>query len=209
MRLIRFLCSVSLLGALCACGSISTKLSSESSGHSVLPANEVASLQIVFTVDKSGANTISAKSIMVPVTANSVEIAADVPKFVTFNVTSDLKFNFNRFELIEADGALQMSIVYNDLTSDILKAVHLRASLMNQSGFTGQDVSSVVPVEIQINEEPYQRLSVSGHSIKSWSAPFDRAIEEEVRIRLRADFSSATDQQYKGIIKLELVRETL
>jgi len=202
------------LFALAGCGQLN-KLDPNPGDTDLSPLNSAKHVNIIATSKikitlgdkKSG---VSAQSIETSLIASqSVEIEADVPSFMTFEANSSIFFNVTQLGLINADGTITLNVVYNDLISQDLQGVRVRAYMVEANGLHGQQVSgNIIPLDIQVvNGIPYQPLTTSSANMKVWNAPFMQAINEQVVLKLRGNFTYALKQQYKGTIMLEFVRD--
>ncbi|HAR62822.1 MAG: hypothetical protein DKM50_06910 [Candidatus Margulisiibacteriota bacterium] len=202
------------LFALAGCGQLN-KLDPNPGDTDLSPLNSAKHVNIIATSKikitlgdkKSG---VSAQSIETSLIASqSVEIEADVPSFMTFQANSSIFFNVTQLGLINADGTITLNVVYNDLISQDLQGVRVRAYMVESNGLHGQQVSgNIIPLDIQVvNGIPYQPLTTSSANMKVWNAPFMQAINEQVVLKLRGNFTYALKQQYKGTIMLEFVRD--
>jgi len=202
------------LFALAGCGQLN-KLDPNPGDTDLSPLNSAKHVNIIATSKikitlgdkKSG---VSAQSIETSLIASqSVEIEADVPSFMTFQANSSIFFNVTQLGLINADGTITLNVVYNDLISQDLQGVRVRAYMVEANGLHGQQVSgNIIPLDIQVvNGIPYQPLTTSSANMKVWNAPFMQAINEQVVLKLRGNFTYALKQQYKGTIMLEFVRD--
>lgn len=141
-------------------------------------------------------------------TGQSIPIEADVPDYMTFGVNSDLHFTVQAPAVVEADGSINVNLIYNDLLGSDLQRVKVYACLDNE-GLTGQtDGSKLIPMEIEVlNQTGYQRLSVGNVELKSWTPPFSNILNETLQLKLRGDFTNAFMQRYSGTITLQFYKD--
>lgn len=206
------LCIIALSLGLTACGQVSKSLISQAPDNApaqsaALKQTVVASALINLSLGQAQASGFQTQSVAQSFSQQDVQVVADVLKLLNFESVSSINFNVNQMAVIEADGGIALTVVYNDLAAVVLQGIELRASVVDQNGLKGQVVtSSLIPVDIKVNANAYTPIGVTPVVLKSWSAPFFEPLVEQVTLKLRGDFTKALKQQYTGSIKLELVR---
>ncbi|HAR62568.1 MAG: hypothetical protein DKM50_13295 [Candidatus Margulisiibacteriota bacterium] len=190
--------AMSLIG----CGKITRSETEVQSLMGQTTAHEIASNIIMISIGKPGMLN----------TNQSVTIEPSVPGSMTFSAVSNIQFNVTSHGKIEAEGYITLNIAYADLDDPDLLRVRAKAKMLAGDGLIGQqNADSVIPLELEsVAEYPYQELQhASCITLKSWNAPFKNSISQVITIKVKGDFTNATEQQYKGAIKLLFVRDQL
>jgi hypothetical protein len=146
------------------------------------------------------------------IATQSVEIEANVQGFMTFDVNSTISFDVDQLAWIEANGYIQINVTYNKLMEDTLQNCRVRAYMVGADGLVGQiNASNIIPLEVEVTappmHTPYSPLTTTTKNIKQWDKPFNEAINEVILLKLKGDFRRALNQQFKGTIMLEFVRD--
>lgn len=209
--------ALALVVVLFGCGQVTKQTQAQRPTHSQTPGSPaVATTEVVIARSNmilnigAGVNTLSVANNL---TSSSVQIVNDVnlvvPPMTTFAVNNNLSFNVNKLALIEADGALNISLFYNQLTETNISRVYVRARFIDSSGLCGKTATqSLIPVDIKVTGGNYSPLNTTNLVLNEWTKPFSAAISSNIELKLRGNFAGALAQQYKGTIVLELVKET-
>jgi hypothetical protein len=128
----------------------------------------------------------------------------NVPVFTSFNVSSNVKFNVQTLSLVDAQGAINIDVYYNNVAELNLNKVYVKVSMPN--GFKGTVVTNnAVPLEVKVGTTYYQLSSPV--VVAEWNKPFTDVLKQNIVVTLRGDFTSSIAQTYSGNILFELVKD--
>jgi len=140
-----------------------------------------------------------AEAIISVVATSNSNITVDVPVIGNVNSISNAQFNVIGQGVIEADGAITINIIYNDLVGAN------QVSLMAYSDdMVGQTLPIKIPLSMKIVGQTYKVLTATGVSMKDWVAPYSQAVSDTIVLKISADFSKMIKQQYKCVIAINL-----
>ncbi|HCY35677.1 MAG: hypothetical protein DKM50_06800 [Candidatus Margulisiibacteriota bacterium] len=168
----------------------------------------IASTNVKMKLNPAGPGGMRVLSVSEEVTTKTIEIGGNVPNFGQFYVTGNITFNVTAQSWTEADGYIMYAINYNDLTSEDLERVYVRAYMLDTDGLRGKVVtSSVLPLQVKAyNNFSYTNLTGTALTMNTWEKPFSNVIDHMQPLKFRADFTNALSQEYGGTIVFELVR---